>query len=184
MCTQPSVRGRGEVCLDEFNRALPCAEGLVCNFSVCVPPCDPTQNAGEQCGRGEECVDLTDQLEQVGGFCGAIATCDLFTNLGCEANQQCNFAVRPDDQKIVYFCSAQGSVAEGEPCQVQQGQGAGDCGPGLICIASPEGSNYCKRLCDTGAYQAPCPDGQSCREVLSQGGGRFIRTIGLCIVNP
>ena len=182
-CTQPSTRGLGEVCLDDFNRSLPCAAGLVCNFSTCVPPCDPTQSSDEQCGSGRECVDLTDQLGHVGGFCGAVASCDLFTNQGCEANQQCSFAVRADDQALVYFCTEAGTVGEGEPCLSGQGQGPGDCEAGLLCIASPEGSSYCKRLCDTGAYQAPCPDGQSCREILSQGGGQFVRTIGLCVIN-
>lgn len=181
-CTQPSTRGQGEVCLDEFNRALPCAAGLVCNFSVCVPPCDPTLDPEEQCGQGRACVDLTAELGQPGGFCGAIGACDLFTNEGCEPGQQCNFAVRADDQELVYFCNEAGSQAEGEPCQ-RSAQVQSDCGPGLICIGSPEGDSYCKRLCDTGAYQAPCPENQSCREILNQGGGFNVRSIGLCVVN-
>lgn len=181
-CTTPSMRGRGEVCLDEFNRALPCAEGLVCNFSVCVPPCDPTQDPDMQCGAGRACVDLTDQLGSNGGFCGAIGACDLFTNQGCEASQQCNFAVRTDDQELVYFCTTAGSKQEGELCQ-RGTQAQNDCASGLVCIGSPEGDSYCKRVCDTGGYQGPCPENQSCREILSQGGGVFLRSLGICVIN-
>ena len=182
-CTQASTRGLGDVCLDEYNRSLPCAEGLVCNFSVCVEPCDPQSTSDEQCGNNRQCVDLSNQLNQNGGFCGAIGSCDLFTNQGCEAGKQCNFAVRADDQKTVYFCSAEGQLSEGDQCSLS-GTGADGCGPGLFCINSPEGSAYCKRVCDTGGYQGPCPDGYSCREVLSQGGGFFIRGLGLCVTNP
>jgi hypothetical protein len=53
----------------------------------------------------------------------------------------------------------------------------------LICIGPPDADSYCKRLCDTGAYQAPCPENQSCREILSQGAGFTIRSIGLCVTN-
>lgn len=182
-CTQPSTRSRGEVCLDEFNRSLPCAEGLVCNFSICVEPCDPNGDIDAQCGNNRQCVDLTNQLNQPGGFCGAVGSCDLFTNEGCEAGQQCQFAVRPDDQQTVYFCTAEGQLNEGDECPLN-GTAADGCSNGLMCINSPEGSAYCKRVCDTGAYQGPCPEGYSCREVLNQGGGFYIRGLGLCIINP
>lgn len=182
-CTQASQRMRGETCLDEFNRALPCAEGLVCNYSICVPSCDPTLASDEQCGLNRQCVNISENLNQNAGFCGAIGACDLFTNEGCDAGQQCTFAVRPDDQELVYFCTAEGQVQEGESCQLN-GSGPQACGLGLICIGSVEGNPTCKRVCDTGAYQGPCPDGSSCREILSQGGGYYIRGIGLCVINP
>lgn len=182
-CTQPSIRGLGEVCLDEFNRSLPCAEGLVCNYSICVPPCDPNQDPTEQCGNNKQCVDLSDQVNPTAGFCGAIGACDLFTNEGCGAGQQCQFAVRPDDQETVYFCSAEGALSEGEICQLG-GTGDAGCSVGLICIPSAEGNATCKRVCDTGGYQGPCPDGQACREILSQGGGTYLRGLGLCVINP
>ena len=35
-CTTTSALQEGDVCLDEFNRSRPCADGLVCNFSTCV----------------------------------------------------------------------------------------------------------------------------------------------------
>ena len=182
-CTQPSMRGLGEVCLDEFNRALPCAEGLVCNYSICVQPCDPNQEPEEQCGNNRQCVDLSEQVNSTAGFCGAIGACDLFTNQGCEAGQQCQFAVRPDDQQIVYFCTAEGMMTEGESCQLG-GMGATGCGVGLVCMPSSEGNATCKRICDTGGYQSPCPDGKACREILSQGGGVYLRGLGLCVINP
>lgn len=182
-CTQPGELGLGEACLDEFNRSLPCAEGLVCNFSICVPPCDPTGDIDAQCGQGKSCVDLTDQLGQIGGFCGPVAACDYFSGGGCTPEQQCEFAVRADDQEIVYFCTNQGNAEEGEACSLS-GAGADACAQGLICISSPEGDYHCKRVCDTGAYQGPCPDGQSCREILSQGGGVYIRSLGICVINP
>ena len=182
-CTQASQRMLGESCLDEFNRALPCAEGLVCNYSVCVNPCDPMLPANEQCDNNRQCVNISENLNQNAGFCGAIGACDLFSNAGCEVGQQCTFAVRPDDQELVYFCTSEGLLQEGEQCQLN-GTGAQACGVGLICIGSVEGNPTCKRVCDTGAYQGPCPDGSSCREILSQGGGFYIRGIGLCVINP
>ena len=182
-CTQASQRMRGESCLDEFNRALPCAEGLVCNYSVCVPPCDPSLSADEQCGINRQCINISETLDQNAGLCGAIGACNLFNNEGCDATQQCTFAVRPDDQELVYFCTEGGQVSEGEACQLD-GSGPNGCSVGLICIGSVEGNPTCKRVCDTGAYQAPCPDGSSCREILSQGGGYFVRGIGLCVINP
>ena len=182
-CTQASNRMVGEVCLDEFNRALPCAEGLVCNFSVCVESCDPTLNPEEQCGNNRRCVDLSDSLSSNDGFCGTIGSCNLYTNEGCGADEQCKFAVRPDDNQLVTFCTTAGQLNEGDECMVN-GSGATGCSVGLFCIGSPEGSATCKRVCDTGAYEGPCPDGSSCREILSQGAGRYIRGLGLCVINP
>ena len=182
-CTQASNRMLGEVCLDEFNRALPCAEGLVCNFSICVEACDPSVPVDEQCSNNRRCVDLSEPLEHSAGFCGPIGSCNLFTNEGCDGDQQCNFAVRPDDNQLVLFCSTAGSLGDGEQCMIGE-SGAGGCSSGLVCIGSPEGFATCKRVCDTGSYEGPCPDGQSCREILSQGGGSYIRGLGLCVINP
>jgi len=172
----------GMPCLTEDNRALPCAEGLICNLSVCVPSCDPSAPESG-CLEERRCVDLSERLGRPVGYCGFLGLCDPFTGLGCEPQQSCRFALRPDDQRLVTFCAAEGLAGEGEAC-VEGAEGAQACATGLICIGSGSGATSCRRTCDTGAYTAPCPLGQACRELLSLGPNLPIRGIGLCVTNP
>ena len=181
-CTSPGILQEGEICLDEFNRVLPCAEGLVCNFSVCTPPCDPAQ-PDMQCGEYRRCIDLSDSLGTPQGFCAPRGVCDLFTQDGCDADEACQFAFQADTQELIYFCVQRGMRGEGEECAIGQG-GQTDCAPGFTCIGPGGTSPTCRRLCDTGSYVAPCPEYQSCREILGQSAQSIVRGVGLCILNP
>ena len=189
-CGSPApARGLGQPCLDEFNRALPCAEGLICNFSVCTPACDPAADPAADppdpdaalCATGQRCVDLSGPLGQTVGYCGAYGECDPATHDGCAPDELCGFGVRPDDLRVVTFCAPAGALGEGEPCR--DGGGLDEsCGRGLLCLG-PMGGQLCRRLCDTGAYLNPCPSGQACRERIVLGGVP-VYNVGLCITNP
>jgi|GEM_PF-1381260 len=172
----------GSPCLTEDNRALPCGEGLICNLSVCVPVCDP-RSTEVTCPDERRCVDLSERVGQPVGYCGLQGQCDPFTGVGCSPQESCRFALRPDDQRLVTYCIAEGLAGEGEPC-LESSEGAQGCGTGLICIGSGSGALTCRRTCDTGSYVAPCPEGQACRELLSRGPNLPIRGVGICVVNP
>lgn len=172
----------GSPCLTEANGAQPCAVGLVCNLSVCVPTCDPS-GAGASCADARPCVDLTERVGQAVGYCGFHGQCDLFTGTGCAAQESCRFALRPDDLRLVTFCVPEGTALEGEAC-LENGEGAQGCSTGFTCIGSGNGLATCRRICDTGAYVAACPVNQACREILSVGPNLPIRGVGLCVTNP
>jgi hypothetical protein len=90
--------------------------------------------------------------------------------------------VRPDDQRLVTFCTPAGARAAGEACR-EGGPLEESCGRGLICLGASAGGQTCRRLCDTGAYLNPCPLNQACagRIVL---GGVPVDGLGLCVTNP
>ena len=188
-CVSPSMSPRleGAPCLTEDNRALPCDEGLVCNLSVCVRPCDPTlpADAPEEseglCEAGRGCVDISERVGVNAGYCGFLGSCDPFFGTGCEPAQSCRWAVRPDDLKVVTFCSDAGTAQAGEPC-LEGASGEQGCATGFSCIGPPNGGT-CRQLCDTGAYRAPCPSNQACQEVLSLGPNTPVRGLGICITN-
>ena len=190
-CGAPAPeRGLGQPCLDEFNRALPCAEGLICNFSVCTPACDPAADPAADppdpdaalCATGQRCVDLSGPLGRPAGYCGAYGECDPATHDGCAPDELCGFGVRPDDLRVVTFCTPAGARGEGEPCR-EGGALEESCGRGLLCLGAAAGGQLCRRLCDTGAYLNACPPNQACRERIVLGGVP-VYNIGLCITNP
>jgi hypothetical protein len=182
VCGAPApARTLGQPCRDEFNRPLPCAEGLICNFSVCTPPCDPADPAAA-CAVGQRCVDLSAPLGQPAGYCGSYGACDPASDEGCAPDQLCSFGVRPDDLRVVSFCSPAGPRGLGEACR-DGGALEESCGRGLICLGPSVGAETCRSLCDPGAYLSPCPPNQACtgRIVL---GGVPVDSVGFCVTNP
>lgn len=178
VCTIPGDLQAGERCVGDDGVPSPCAEGLVCNYSVCTPACDPSAPV---CPQTDRCDAISDAVGVPLGLCNAPA-CDFLRNEGCEADQKCTYAIRADG-RIVGSCRARiGEAADGEPCQLSP-DGGDDCAPGLLCVGTQGGAMACRTLCDTGAYRAPCPANQACVEALASNAGR-VRGIGLCIESP
>ncbi|MFN3201171.1 MAG: hypothetical protein ACE366_22415 [Bradymonadia bacterium] len=178
VCTAAGALQAGERCSEDDRLPQPCAEGLVCNFSVCTPVCDPS---APMCPDNDRCDDISEAVAVPMGLCNPPA-CSFLTNEGCEADQKCTYAIRQDGRIVGSCRPVTGEAADGEPCQLFP-EGGDDCAPGLLCIGNQGGNMVCRTLCDTGAYIDPCPANQACVEALATGGGR-VRGVGLCITNP
>ena len=182
VCRSEGTLEVGAPCVDDFLRPQPCAQGLVCNFSTCVPACDP--QVTDSCPNEATCIDLSETINTSGGFCGSIGSCTLGTNTGCENEDRCVFGIRPDDRALITFCVPPGGQQVDEPCDLSVGSTL-NCAGGLVCITTSNNEQRCKRLCDTGGYIAPCPRFQTCQELLGeQGSNQRLRGAGICITNP
>ena len=181
VCTSPGLLRAGEDCVDDSDSPIACAEGLVCNYSVCTAACAPAAAPAESCAAGWRCADVSEALGVEAGMCRPPA-CDFLVDEGCEVAEKCAYAIRADGQVVGSCRSLIGEVPTGERCTVQP-EGGDDCAPRHVCIGAPGQATVCRLLCDTGAYRAPCPQGFVCREILQAASGR-VRGIGLCVVNP
>jgi hypothetical protein len=88
---------------------------------------------------------------------GAVpATCELVTQAGCSAAQQCSLFCDPD--RLVIACRAEPANAPlmGEPCMNVP------CTRGTTCLATAGRSASCMKLCNA---SADCPQGQVCRDI-------------------
>ncbi len=184
LCTAPSEREAGEPCVDNEGRPQSCAPGLVCNFSVCQAPCDPGV-VDPGCPDEGRCAEISERLGQAAGLCAARG-CNWYSGEGCGAGQKCSYAIRSDPNggySFVGSCTPdQGQNPEGSPCQFFD-EGGHNCAVGLHCVAPPNMEQICRRLCDTGAYEAPCPLGSTCMESLHTHNGP-VRGFGICGLNP
>ena len=178
-CVAPGALREGDSCVDEGGEPQPCGEGLVCNYSVCVQACD-VRAVDSPCPAGWRCADISEAVAAPAGLCSPPA-CDFYTGEGCEAGEKCYYSIRNDGQ-IVGSCRAmRGDDAMGEACDVFQ-EGGDSCDHGLVCIGPRGAQWFCRVLCDTGAYQAPCPGNMTCREALQTAYGT-VRGIGICYTN-
>lgn len=180
VCTLPGELGPGDDCVDELDIPRPCAEGLVCNNSVCQAPCDPAvEDPG--CPDDGLCFDISASLGVVGGLCGP-RVCNWFDGTGCEAGRKCSLVIR-NDGVLVGTCNVldgQGN-SDGAICEPQQG-GGDNCQQGLYCTRPPGREDICRILCDTGQYVAPCPGVMACEERLQFTNG-VARGVGICVTN-
>ena len=165
----------GDDCTGGSNGALPCAEGYLCNGSVCQESCNPMNNACEDESR---CADISDSVGQSTGLC-VERNCNVYSGEGCAGNEVCRFAVATDGI-TVGTCRPAPTPAQGVgmPCIY----GVEDnCEQGLACVQAMNG-DVCKQLCDSGGYQIICPGNQVCIEALQNSAGT-IRGVGLCVTN-
>lgn len=179
-CTLPGDLEAGDDCVDDYGIPQPCAEGLVCNNSVCQAPCDP---AAEEAGCPEDglCFDLTASLGVPGGLCGP-RVCNWFDGSGCDPGRKCSLVIR-NDGVLVGTCNqldGQGN-SDGALCEPQDG-GGDNCQQGLYCTRPRGRPAICRTLCDTGQYVAPCPGIQACEERLQFTSG-VARGVGICVTN-
>ncbi|MSP74043.1 MAG: hypothetical protein EXR76_18075 [Myxococcales bacterium] len=180
-CMAEGVLEEAEDCVDELEIPQPCEAGLLCNNSVCQAACDPAAEP-TGCAAAWRCEDISAAIGGPRtGLCQPPA-CDWFTGRGCEAGEKCAYSIR-NDGRVVGSCTAlegQGN-AHAAPCSI--GAGGGDnCANGLVCVGPPDGQRVCRHLCDTGGYQAPCPEAMRCVEALATRGGP-VRGLGICITN-
>lgn len=177
-CTAAGVGRDGDDCVDRDDVPQPCAEGFVCTFSVCRTACNPDM---PMCADNFRCESYEGATGERFGICQPPA-CDWFTARGCEAGQKCAYAIRGDGQVVGSCTPLEGPGNQADaPCSVNPG-GGDNCGVGLICTGPPNGERHCKILCDTGGYQAPCPDGLRCVEALATANGN-VHGLGICITN-
>lgn len=176
LCTEAGDGIAGDDCEDATRSGQPCADGFLCNGSICVQVCDP--QAEVDCDNGGRCADITASLGQSLGLC-VERNCNIYTGRGCQGNQFCRFAVATDGNNV-------GSCRErpiapksvGEACVYGVDD---DCEQGALCVRAPNG-NVCRALCDSGGYEISCPDRQVCTEALENAAGA-IRGVGVCVTN-
>lgn len=181
-CAPAGEVPEGGRCISEAGALLPCAEGLVCNQSVCQRACDPA-NDEPDCPLGGRCADVSAATGVEGfGLC-APRGCNWFTDEGCDAQQRCNLVFQ-DNVRVVGAClPAHGERAEREACSYVAG-GGHDCAQGLHCLQVAADTMACVRLCDVSMLEAPCGAHQTCREAFGLPGGIVIDSYGICMVNP
>lgn len=187
VCTEAGALGRGQDCVDDFDIPRPCQDGLVCNNSVCQVPCVPGE--ANECPDDGRCIDISARTGVQSGLCGP-RNCNWFTGEGCGANQKCSYSIRSDGV-LVGSCTVLTGPgnANGAPCETgtdRDGDGRGDagdsCAQGLYCVGPPGRERFCRMLCDTGQYEAPCPGTMACEERLVTSSGA-VRGYGLCVTN-
>ena len=176
LCTDEGLGIAGDNCRDANNGSLPCADGYVCNGSLCTQACDP--NSQNPCDDGGRCADVSSVAGQTLGFC-VERGCNIYTGRGCGVREFCRFRVNTDGLSVG-SCDAEPQMALGigESCEYGVGD---DCEQGLICVQAPTG-DVCRQLCDSGGYQVTCPPRQVCVEALQNSAG-IIRGVGVCITN-
>lgn len=181
VCTARGALRAGDACIDDEGTPQACEAGLVCNNSVCQQPCVPgVDDPG--CPDDGRCADISARVGVEGtGLC-APRGCSWFDGAGCGEGEKCNYAIR-NDGVLVGSCRplAGPGNTEASPCAFQQG-GGDNCAPGLLCIGPANAQRFCRVLCDTGAYEAPCPAGARCVERLGTQLGP-VRGYGICITN-
>ena len=177
VCTTPGELLEGEECLNDLDIPQPCAEGLVCNNAICQKPCIPGME--NDCPDEGRCADISAAIAVEGGLC-APRGCSWFSGEPCPADKKCGYAIR-GGSTLVGSCVPSGNNQEGSPCTFADG-GGDNCGQGMLCVGPPDREKFCRILCDTGAYEAPCPNNMACRNVLATTTGR-VHSYGICYTN-
>ncbi|MGB0647725.1 MAG: hypothetical protein ACPGQS_11145 [Bradymonadia bacterium] len=174
-CMPAGTGVSGDDCRGGPNGSRACADGLVCNGSICQALCEPD---GMPCEDRARCADISEAVGQEVGLC-VERNCDIFTGDGCNAGQTCRFAVATDGV-TVGACGPAPAMPKllGEPCTYGPND---DCARGFACVQASQGT-VCRQLCDSGGYQVTCPEGRVCLETLVNEAGT-IRGIGVCVTN-
>lgn len=180
VCTAVGDLPEGADCVEDPLQPQPCAEGLVCNFSVCQRPCTPG-GPEEQCPNLGRCADISVRTGVPGSGLCAPRGCNWFNGEGCQPDQKCNYAIRGDGAIVGSCFPAHGQNQLGSPCVIEA-LGGDNCQQGLLCVGPPDAERFCRVMCDTGQYEAPCPERYTCREALSTQLGR-VRGYGFCFIN-
>jgi hypothetical protein len=181
VCTAPGALEEGERCfIDDYDRGpQPCAEGLVCNFSVCQRPCT-VGGPEDQCPDTGRCADISERVGVPLGLC-APRGCDWFDGTGCMPGEKCAYSIRAGGVLVGSCFPEQGQNMQDTPCAFGD-RGGDNCSQGLLCVGPPDQERFCKLLCDTGGYEAPCPERYTCREALATQLGP-VRGYGICFIN-
>lgn len=175
LCVPSGTGITGDDCIGGPNGVIPCAEGYLCNGSVCQQACNPMN---ETCDDESRCADVSDALGQSTGLC-VERNCNIYTGRGCAGTEMCRFAVATDGMTVGTCRPAPVPPrAVGEPCTYGVDD---DCEQGLACVQAMNG-DVCRQLCDSGGYQITCPDNEVCIEALQNAAGT-IRGVGLCVTN-
>jgi hypothetical protein len=175
LCGPAGTGITGDDCTGGVNGWLPCAEGYLCNGSICQAACDPTVDV---CDDQSRCADVSGSLGQAAGLC-VERNCNIYSGLGCGVTELCRFAVATDGV-TVGTCRPAPMVLRGvgEACAYGVDD---DCEQGLACVQAMNG-DVCRQTCDSGGYQVRCPDTEVCIEALANTAG-VIRGVGLCVTN-
>lgn len=178
-CTEVGINRENDDCVDRAQQPQACAAGLACTFSTCRTVCNPAEPV--TCAENWRCESYEGATGEPFGICQPPA-CDWFTARGCQAGEKCAYSIRGDGQ-VVGSCRPLEGPGNGPESPCGGGAEGGDnCAVGLVCTGPPGSQRLCKILCDTGGYQAPCPDGLRCVEALATGNGP-VRGLGICITN-
>lgn len=180
VCTTAGELGEGADCVEDPFSPQPCADGLVCNFSVCQRPCTPGGEA-DQCPDIGRCADISERTGVEGSGLCAPRGCNWFDGTGCMPGQKCNYSIRGDGAIVGSCFPEHGQNQLDSPCVIER-LGGDNCAQGLICVGPANQERFCRVMCDTGHYEQPCPERYTCREALSTQLGR-VRGYGFCFIN-
>ena len=97
------------------------------------------------------------------------ATCDVFTNDGCQPGYACNVLI-PYYTSADVLCRPAGNVAADQACSPQA-----LCAPGTGCVPnSPNFTGDCRTYCGLGGGPNGCPSNEHCASILHP-------SIGICV---
>lgn len=165
LCGNPGSKAKGATC----SGATDCAKGMLCVGKICKKICDATgANAQLGCSSGK-CNEVNwGDGKPIGwnlGACFEATSCNLVTDVGCQADQSCDFL---QDGKT---CFATGSKTVGAGCT-----NLDECVKGTMCIGNPA---QCLQKCNTAAPS--CPSGKSCLKVtIDNNGTAAPDNLGVC----
>lgn len=149
LCGTPGNKTKGDTCTSTTD----CLKGLLCAGKICKLICDSSgSNGALGCPSGVcNAINWADG-KPVGynlGICFEQTNCNLVTDIGCQANQSCDFV---KDGKA---CFATGAKTAGQGCTSLD-----ECVKGTMCIGNPA---MCLQKCNT--VQKNCPSGKTCLQV-------------------
>jgi len=142
-------------------KASECAKGLLCVADVCRKICDVSgKTAGAACPSGAVCSELVDGGTQkpIGfnlGACFGGQSCNLVTNGGCPAGQNCSPLTVTSKECL----NATGKKSNGQACTKDE-----DCLLGSLCIGPTANAQVCRQKC--AAPNGTCPGAQVCKQVV------------------
>lgn len=144
-----------------------CEAGLACalvsttsTVGECVKVCDLVSGAGcERLGTEYEC--RTRLTGTNWGSCQELPpSCDPYTQTPCEADQACQPFLRRTGT-WEFRCRAAGPGEEDALC----GGANPACQRGLACVSTPQGSAFCRRICQV---NTDCEDQRQCNGVVGE----------------
>lgn len=148
-----------------------CLPGLACALptetstrAACVQVCDLTTGTGcEPLGPDDECLNRLN-----GTNWGACATlepaCEPLTQAPCTPSQACQPLLRRTGVRE-FRCRTAGTGQENDACDTATKV---VCARNLVCIATPLGNAFCRRICDPARGNADCTGTRQCIRRVSE----------------
>ena len=151
VCEVAGEQGYGDPCGGTDS----CKEGICISIGEGSAMCFQICKLHEDCGEGNQCIELMDSPYKVCSGGGAtVEDCDLLKQECKLETEACYF----DGTAMKPVCQPVGANELGAACSGVPN----DCVPGLMCISDPSGGGYkCFQLCNTDKGEEPSCDPDS-----------------------